>query len=266
MYPILIDTPYLFLPAWHAFYVLGAIGALFLLRFLGARWYPDTPQRRLNQLFITCYISGYFGARLLSILIEDDLSQGLGFVLTSLFQLGSMTFYGGFIGGVVGGWILTGYMRMNRAQIWDLSLPCLMVALAFGRIGCFLNGDDYGVPVSLLEDGTVPWYGVVFPNLQDGVARVPSQLVETGFALLITFAMLRFGDSHLRKRGDAGYVGLLGLIMYSVYRFFAEYLRADYRGWIVREVLSPSQLISIVILVVASVWWMLHRSHIKQAR
>ena len=256
MYPILIDSPYLLLPAWHAFYVLGALSALFLLRFLGRRWHPEIEERHLNSLFVVCYVSGYFGARLLSIIVEEDWQQGPVFVLTRLFQLGAMTFYGGFVGGVLGGWALTRRLRLNPAKIWDISFPCLMLALAFGRIGCFLNGDDFGVPVQMASDGSAPWYGVVFPNLQDGVHRIPSQLIETFAALVILLFIVKIGDRLNRK--SPGFVAATGLVSYSVYRFFAEYLRADYRGWVFDGILSTSQFISILVAI-GTMAWLLRR-------
>ena len=68
-------------------------------------------------------------------------------------------------------------------------------------------------------------------------------------------------------KGKKGNLALY-LMLYAVWRFFIEYLRADDRGATIVSFLSPSQLTAIVLFVVGAglfVWGMLrerkHNSH-----
>jgi len=73
---------------------------------------------------------------------------------------GGLVFYGGMLGAMG----YSAYYAFRREdgprtllKIFDLGAPCMMFGLAFGRIGCFLNGCCYGAPTNL------PW-GVQFPQ------------------------------------------------------------------------------------------------------
>lgn len=91
------------------------------------------------------------------------------------------------VGGILGGWIgVEAAKRMAgiTSRTGDLFAAPLLVGIAVGRIGCFLEGLDdrtVGLPTSL------PW-GVDFG---DG-PRHPAQLYETAFCLvLLPFALRR---------------------------------------------------------------------------
>ena len=52
--------------------------------------------------------------------------------------------YGGLIAGIAAGVLYIKMRGHSVAQIADLVAPSVMLALAFGRIGCFLNGCCHG--------------------------------------------------------------------------------------------------------------------------
>lgn len=84
--------------------------------------------------------------------------------------LGGKTIVGGLIGGLAGVELVKLAIGVRRST-GDLYAPALAVAIAIGRIGCFLTGiadDTVGTPTSL------PW-GVDFG---DGIPRHPTQLYE----------------------------------------------------------------------------------------
>ena len=80
-------------------------------------------------------------------------------------------------------------------SIMDLAGLCVPLALAFGRVGCFLNGCCYGKPT------TLPW-GVVFPTAAPLVARHPTQLYELVLDLGL-FAFLRWKKDSFARDGTA---------------------------------------------------------------
>ncbi len=219
---------------------------------LGKKHCKDIPQEIYPPLFVSCYISGYFGSRLLSIVIEEapqsETAVNLGFYLSRLFSWGPMTFYGGALAAAFVGVAYLKFKSLPIAPLLDIIVPSGFLALAIGRIGCFLNGDDYGIPVRIPEGGVAPFWSVRFPNLGDNIYRWPVQLIETGCVLLGILGLMIYFKL-LQKTFRPGIVAYLMTVLYANIRLFDEFLRDDFRGSVLTAWLSTSQFISIVILV-----------------
>jgi phosphatidylglycerol:prolipoprotein diacylglycerol transferase len=183
---------------------------------------------------------------------------------------GDSAAYGGFIGGVVAG---VGYMLYRRVPVWsylDCVGPPLAVAAAFTRVGCFLDGCDFGAVTSCA-------WAVVFPagsnahraHLDSGwisatsssslpVHPVQLYLVAGDLALAAVAAW-----RSCRPGRTAGVAFLEFWILYGVMRFGIEHFRGDaMRGFI--GALSTSQAVSVVVvglaatlIVVRRAWWTL---------
>ena len=252
MYPILLETEYFILPAWHFFYVLGAINTYFLAIYLSNK--DDAVGfDAINTLYVIGYISSYLGARAFSIIAEPPVEESVSGFFMQLFSFGSMTFYGGFIGGALG---VGGFARLKKipiANLCDVCFPSVFLGLFFGRIGCFLNGDDYGLLAAV--EGTIPFW--VF-DFGDGSYRYPIQLVEAYFAMVIAIGSIRYRQSILKMLGPGG-LGAISVAVYAICRFFIEIYRGDNRGWVIPEILSPAQFISII-LVLLVIFWVRYRS------
>ncbi|MGN0536937.1 MAG: prolipoprotein diacylglyceryl transferase [Acutalibacteraceae bacterium] len=158
---------------------------------------------------------------------------------------GGMVFYGGLIGGLLAGGIYCKCMKLDLWLYADAYAPSIPLFHAFGRIGCFMSGCCYGIESS---------WGFVYENaLSDaanGVVRVPIQLIEAGGNLLIC-AMLIFITC--RHKYHKGTLICLYLFSYAVLRFIMEFFRGDEIRGIVLG-LSTSQWISLLILIVVSIW------------
>lgn len=152
------------------------------------------------------------------------------------------TFYGGLIGGtaifilvyfVAGRFLFRdGYHKGHFRTVSDMAAPCIAIAHGFGRLGCLMAGCCYG-------PATDAWYGIVM----NGVKRVPVQLFEAVFLMALgVFAFLLFWEG--KKYLLPMYMGA-----YAVWRFIAENLRADHRGETIVDFWSPSQLVSVLLLV-----------------
>ena len=155
------------------------------------------------------------------------------------FNFGGITFIGGLIGGVVS--FLVGYaifrkrFKSKLLDILSLAPCCILIAHAFGRVGCFFAGCCYGKPT----DGI---FGVTFPGMSHAVH--PTQLYEATF-LFLMFAICMV--LYLKK--NFKYNLPLYLIAYGIFRFLIEYVRNDSRGELIGAV-SPSQFWSIVMVVI----------------
>ena len=90
--------------------------------------------------------------------------------------------YGGIIGGVLGGYILSRIKHISFFQYADLVMPSVALAQGFGRIGCFLAGCCYGMP-------THSHFAIVFhdsdfaPN-NIPLVPIPAHLKRSGFSAL----------------------------------------------------------------------------------
>ncbi len=254
MYPILISWGNFYLPSWHVFFVLAAWGSFLCMTYFRNRFYPnELTLAHLNIIFVIGYIAGYFGARGFSILVEERPDSFVDGIL-GLFRLGPLTFYGG---GIFASFLILLYGLIYKPTSWrilaDILAPSALLGLAIGRIGCFLNGDDYGRAAQLHPGEPVPWWAVVFPNLEDGIPRIPVQLLESSIAVLgLILAALLYPQ--IKKRWGMGAVGFLCAGYYAVLRFFLEFYRDDFRGG---ELLgwSPSQIISIILFFTAGLFF-----------
>lgn len=271
MRPILFEIFGWEVPSWHFFFVLAACVAFLVARFCAGQAQKNTPTianhflEKLPNIFIICYGAGWFGARALSIFIEQLDVQGVSAFVAALFQIGPMTFYGGALAAVFCGLLYCHWSRVSLPFALDCGMLGGVVALGIGRVGCHLNGDDYGLPVA--DQLNPPWWSVRFPLLEDGgVYRYPVQLEET-FASFFIFAVgwvlfrrsyalrqttiLPSPSTHLRITSGqtAAWVALLS----AIHRYFNEIFRGDPRGFFPGTQISSSSGIALVIVIVCAV-------------
>ena len=174
----------------------------------------------------------------------QDLFAGKGFKMS-----GGITFMGGLLGGAVFFVVCVllhkdKSVRKDFPLVADIAAPVILIAHGFGRIGC------YGKVTDSIFGINYPVNGVWQP-------RYPTQLYEAAFCF-IAFGIMVFLILKTEKRG---LLIALYAASYSVFRFLVEFLRDDYRGG--ADIgLSPSQVQSIVLIILAAVyvclkifWW-----------
>lgn len=200
--------------------------------------------------FVVCYISGWFGARALSIWVEQLDVTTVGAFIDQLLSIGPMTFYGGALGGFFGGLTLVLVKRWRLGLVADAALPGVVMALGVGRIGCFLNGDDYGRAVDTVPP---PWWAVRFPNLNDNVYRYPVQIEEAVVSfVLAAFFMGWFRRIYAENRETYPYglVASVVVVFSALNRFFNEFYRGDLRGSFLGTHFSTSQGVAAILCFV----------------
>lgn len=167
----------------------------------------------------------------------------------AVFIFGGSVFYGGLIGGLIGGYLSIKYQKLDFGLTADCAAPSIALFHMFGRIGCFLGGCCYGVE---WEHGITFEHGLM--ESANGVPRVPVQLYEAGLELaLFGLLSLLLAKGWLKNRLLAVY-----LLIYSVGRFILEFWRGDeYRGFLFG--LSTSQLISVGVFAAVVVFVVIKR-------
>jgi len=93
-------------------------------------------------------VSGFLGARLFYVIEywSQFSAASWGATLANILKLtdGGLVVYGAFLGSSASVVIFTWRHRLPLLGIADLLAPCMMLGLALGRIGCFLNGCCWG--------------------------------------------------------------------------------------------------------------------------
>ncbi len=198
------------------------------------------------NLAIICVVIGFLGAKLLFVL-ENFRS----FLQNPLAILGSSGFvvYGGIVIGILAVFIYCRVKKLSFFRYTDLLFPSVVLAQAFGRIGCFFAGCCYCKE-------TDAWWGVIFPEgsfAPAGVALIPTQLISSAGDFLICILLLLF-SKRAKKVGD---VSAMYLLLYGIGRFGVEYLRENTQGGI--GMFTTAQIFSFVFVGISIILFIRNR-------
>ena len=188
MHPVLFTIPgiNLSVPAYGFMMMLGFLTAILWAAHRAQRSGAN-PDVVLNCGFIAL-IGGVAGARAMYVVHyweQFALRGSPGQIIWGILNVseGGLEFYGGFIAATLGVVLYMVLWKHSLRWYVDITAPSAMLGLAFGRLGCFLNGCCWGGAC------TLPW-AVAFPYASpphfhqmviEGEARasVPAELVYT---------------------------------------------------------------------------------------
>jgi phosphatidylglycerol:prolipoprotein diacylglycerol transferase len=220
---------------FHLFgYPVEAEGTLYLLAAILAGWYAirlcprlgADPNDVIPGVLITV-LAAFVGARLYGAILFGGWGSGL-------------SFFGGL---ALGAPAALGYLRWKRypaGLVADALAPLAPVLYAMFRLGCFLNGDDYGPPTAL------PW-GLRFPEDSPSttVPVHPTQL----YGILLMVPVFLWIRKRKRARLPAGRLVSELCILLGAERFLAEFWRLGPRG---TAGLSVSQWLALALAAVGA--------------
>lgn len=131
---------------YGVFLMLGVVGAIWLGRRRTQQL--SIPAEHFMALALYTVIGGLLGARIFYVVQKWDELEGGSFVgklWTALqFTEGGLVVYGSILGGIAGILAWTVRYRVRPISLLDAIVPAFFMGLAFGRIGCLLNGCCYG--------------------------------------------------------------------------------------------------------------------------
>ena len=217
------------LPMYGLCAMVGTVFALLAVFRLRKKGSPLSEDNLLDAL-IWAILIGFVCAKLLYFIVDPPKMPHSWSELWDLISAG-LVFYGGLIGGLLGLFLVSRKTNKSMITYTDLMAPCFCLAHAGGRVGCLMAGCCYGMA-----------YSGPCAVVLDGVSRLPTQLMESAFLVLL-FAVL---TAVYLKKPRRGMVTGLYLSLYAVWRFIIEFFRADERGAV--GPLSTSQFISLFIL------------------
>ncbi len=247
MHPFLFQIGSFRLPT-YGFIALVALGIAVLLIRHYARIEGLDPGVTSEAVVLTIAV-GFFGARIFEAVINWDryfgTPGGWRLLLTS-----TGVFYGGLITAIPFGIY---WFRHNAIPVLtglDILGLTGCIAEGVGRWGCFFSGCCWGTPTDL------PW-AVTFPDiarrLHAGLPGVPIHPTQI-YMSLISLAILGILVLMYRRKRFAGQIITSYVMLYSVARFFIEFVRGDSdRGFAFGGRLSTSQILAWPIAIAAAI-------------
>lgn len=237
--------------------------------------HPDT----LLSLAFGMFICGILGARLFYVIEYWDTRFQFGDWPSTLlavvkFTEGGLVVYGALIGATLAFLVFTYRHKLPALALADLIAPSLLVGLAFGRIGCLLNGCCYG------GESDLPW-AVTFPRDSlpymeqfesgklvgenapiDAATGLPANLPTRSlpvhptqiYSSIDAALLCWFLWSYYPFRRRDGEVTALMLTIHPISRFLLEMIRID-ESAVFGTGLSISQNISILLLIATAIGW-----------
>jgi len=243
MYPVL----------WEPFgFQISSFGVMVALAFLAGGWLSARSFEQMGRdgkeawdLLTWCVVGGLIGAKLWFV-AEAFSREPDATLATTLFARGGLTWYGGLFGGAIAG--LWGARRRGIPWLDTVNgaAPALAASHGIGRIGCFLVGDDYGVPSNL------PW-AVAFPKgtPPTDVPVHPTMLYETLW-LVPVFAILWL------RRGKSPFLFGEYLVLTGLGRLWIEVFRRN-PGFV--GVLTNAQIVALLCIAVGAGSWLWMRAN-----
>lgn len=242
MHPILFEAGQFTIYTYGFCIAMGAVlGGLYM-------WQQGKKQfgwsfDQANTLFVLLMVGGVVGGKIFVVFENpsfylknlDKLFSGSGFV-----------FYGSLLTSIP---IMLWYFKKNRIPtlaMLDVMAIVTCIVHGFGRIGCFMAGCCYGKTTHSL-------LGVVFTNPicqaePKNVSLHPTQLYEAALIFSILIFLLIYKP--YKKFDGQLFIGYL--IIYALGRGVLEIFRGDLeRGFVVKDFLSTSQFISLLVISVA---------------
>jgi phosphatidylglycerol---prolipoprotein diacylglyceryl transferase len=233
MYPVLFRIGDFEVTSFGVMVAIGALVGLWILHRELRR--SALPSDALDAA-IAGVVGGLAGAKLLW--VAEHLGEDRFVEL--LFSRGGMSWFGGFVGGMLAGLVVMHRKRLPKVAVLAAATPALAFGQLIGRIGCFLVGDDYGRPSDL------PW-AVAFPKgLPPTTVPVhPTQLYEAIGLGILGWLLLRWRRQRLND------VVVLGryLVAAGALRFSIEFIRVNTR---VLWGLSVAHLVSLAVIAVGA--------------
>lgn len=207
--------------------------------------------RSMYLVGVCALAGGLWGSQLLGLIVHGW--QGGPFAWLRVWE-GGKSYYGGLLGGALAGAAFLRFRRLSLLSYADAVVPAVALGYAIGRLGCFLNGDDYGTLSHL------PWAvryavgteahaahaarGWIGPgeiwSLPIHPVQLYASLLGLGlFLLLATWRPQRLGNRFCRF-----------MVLYGAARFAMEWLRGDFRA-----VLGPLSLPQVFSLLFVIAGW-----------
>ncbi|WP_018133553.1 prolipoprotein diacylglyceryl transferase [Effusibacillus pohliae] len=239
MYPILFEVLGFPIRSYGVLMALGVILGVWIAK----KWSDEERFKgHIQDFTLYAFLGGLIGARIWEVAFTWDHYANDWLQVFALWN-GGLSVQGGLVGGVLAGvW----FCKTRGIPVWkfaDAVAPGVILGMALGRIGCLLTGDCYGIP-------TDTFWGISYPPGTIAYQAYGSTPLypTVGFEAFFDFVILGILFMTKQKRCVDGFQFLLMTGLYSVQRFFLEFLRGDSLRTVFH--LKTAQVASVLTIVV----------------
>tara|TARA_Y100000817_G_scaffold209470_1_gene164332 strand:- start:5960 stop:6808 length:849 start_codon:yes stop_codon:yes gene_type:complete len=264
MFPIIYDFGIIKIFGLEFHLVIYSFGFILVLAFYSCYFFLNYDLKRLgydeklaSDIVFWAAVGGIFGAKLYYLIENFDrvITDPKGMI----FSGSGLVFLGGLLGGLIAVTILLKKQNLSWLLFADLVAPVLILGSCIGRIGCFLVGDDYGLPSKLpwavsfidgLPPTTTQSFQYYYPwidlsGFEPGLITVhPTQIYE----VIITFILFVFLWKKRKNIETTGNLFFIYLILYGIERFMIEFLRTNPKYLF--SFFSGAQIICLIMIMI----------------
>ncbi|MDI3496154.1 MAG: phosphatidylglycerol---prolipoprotein diacylglyceryl transferase [Patescibacteria group bacterium] len=217
---------------WYGLFIsLGILAALLITIHLGKKYFHLNSEKIIDLSFYLI-IFGLIGARLYDVLLFFPYYLDNPLQILKIWQ-GGLAIHGAIIAGLIVVYFFAKKANLSFFKITALLVPGLALGQAIGRFGNYFNQELFGLPTNL------PW-GIPIEIINRPLGYLnytyfqPTFLYESiGSFLIFIGLIIMIKKIHKNKKSDLtlkrGYVvvTVTYMILYSILRFFLEFIRLD---------------------------------------
>lgn len=257
MHPILFSIGSFEVRYWGVMVMLGVIAGTVLISKLAKRS-GLLKEDLVLDFVIYAVIAGILGARIWEVLFSWQ-NFSANPVDALKFWNGGLSIQGGVLGGLL---FAIWFIKKHHLDFWkfmDLLAPGLILGQGIGRIGCFFNGDAFGIPTKSVL-GVVYQQGTPAYATYGATPLFPAELLEGAGDIVILLILLYL----IRRKPFDGLIVLTYFILYSALRFTLEFWRGDSLHTLYN--LKAAQLLSLATIVICIAIIFIRRSKVRIAK
>ncbi|MDB9853800.1 prolipoprotein diacylglyceryl transferase [Candidatus Marinimicrobia bacterium] len=266
MFPVIFDFGIINIFGFQFRLAIYSFGLMLVIAFYTCYFLLNYDLKKLgydeklaSDIIFWSAVGGIVGAKIYYILenIEDLIASQnpIGMV----FSGAGLVFLGGLIGAVIAVTIILKKNKLSWLFFADLLAPLIILGYAIGRLGCFLVGDDYGIPSKLpwaisFPEGLPPTTSQVFEfrypwidlsKFETGLLTVhPTQIYE----FLICSLLFYFLWNQRKNISVKGSLFFTYLICSGIERFLIEFLRTNHKYFL--NTFSGAQVLSFFMICI----------------
>lgn len=266
MYPVIFDFGIINVFGFKFQLAIYSFGLMLVIAFYTCYFLLNHDFKRLgyeeklaSDIIFWSALGGIFGAKVYYLIenLDDVLASPNPFGM--IFSGAGLVFIGGLIGAVTAVSIIIRKNNLPWFIFADILAPLIILGYAIGRIGCFLVGDDYGIPSKLpwalsFPDGLppttyesfqyrYPWIDI--SNFEPGLLSVhPTQVYEFLICVMLFFYLWN-KRKNIRVPGSLFFTYL---ICAGTERFLIEFIRTNEKYLF--DIFSGAQVLSIIMVLI----------------
>ncbi|MDP3766335.1 MAG: prolipoprotein diacylglyceryl transferase [Nanoarchaeota archaeon] len=218
--PVLLEAGPFQIRYYGLLYALGFVIAYFIISYLAKRKELKITKDDVADFLVYAIVGVVLGARLIYVIFYNPI-----FYLQNPLEIiaiwhGGLSFHGGLLGAIVASYLFCKRKKIEFYDLADIVVVPVALALAFGRVGNFMNAELYGriTNVSWCIDYSKNQFVQNLPN----DCRHPSQIYSS-IKNLVIFGILWFLKEKKLPKGFMfwSFVGLYGLFR-TIVEFFRQ--------------------------------------------